>query len=448
MPQTPRIIGKLKSLGKRGVSIYPILIIILIPALLVANTVWNLKAFNRDANFLVRHQAVSIADTLKPMIVSSINDVGTLKNFLTTSVNSNEDILSITLLTKEGEDFNIYVSSSNESDVENLKKLGLNQLAIGFNQPFAGLTYDADLQRKVWNVVVPLGGDVQTRLLHVKLDTQSVDDILSRTSNDSFIILAILIVVTLILLANHFYFYLRALKTKQLEELDKLKDEFVSMATHELRAPMTALTGYLELLRDKISPDQLPAIQADLTTLEGITNDLHNLIDDLLNVSRIDQRRLKVNAVDTNVNEVVAKVVEIMTPMTNQKGLQLKFTPTELPTIQTDTDRLRQIITNLVSNAVKYTLKGDVKISATLKKDNIEINVTDTGIGIQAEELSKLFTKFHRVKDSQTKEARGTGLGLWITKQMVELLGGKINAESIYGTGTSITRTLPIRRTA
>ena len=199
MPQTPKIIGKLRSLGKPIVSIYPIIVIILIPALLVANTVWNLRSFNRDANFLVRHQAVSIADTLKPMIIDSIDNAGALKNFLVTSVNSNEDILSITLLTKEGEDFKIYVSSANENDVGDVKELGLNQLALGFNQPFAGLTYDINLQKKVWNVVVPLETDTDTLLLHVKLDIQSVNDILSRTSRDSFIVLAILIAVILVL---------------------------------------------------------------------------------------------------------------------------------------------------------------------------------------------------------------------------------------------------------
>jgi signal transduction histidine kinase len=219
------------------------------------------------------------------------------------------------------------------------------------------------------------------------------------------------------------------------------------MASHELQAPVTGLVGYLELLQDKITPIKNEGLQGDVDTLKTLTKDLHNLIQDLLNVSRIEQGRIKVEIKEVQVNEVIDNVIKTFDPQASNKGLKLLPQKGELPVIQTDPDRLRQVIANLVSNSVKYTLEGEVKVTSLTEKENIKVIVADTGIGIPPDHLNKMFTKFHRVQDEKTKEVRGTGLGLWIIKQIVELLGGQIFIESIYGTGTTITFTLPIRRT-
>jgi len=171
---------------------------------------------------------------------------------------------------------------------------------------------------------------------------------------------------------------------------------------------------------------------------------LNNLINDLLDVSRIEQGRLKVEIVETNINEIVGNVIKLLIPSAAQKGLVINFTPIDLPLIKSDPNRIRQVVTNLVSNSAKYTLKGQIDIAVSLKDKFIEVMIKDTGIGIPGDEIPNLFTKFHRIKDKQTNEVRGTGLGLWITKQIVELLGGKISVESIYGTGTKFTFSLPI----
>jgi signal transduction histidine kinase len=443
-----KLFKKVQPLKKPAISIYPLIIIVTIPLLLALNTIWNLRSFNRDANFFVRSQAVSTADTLKPFIKEKIHSETELNSLFISTINSNDEIISITLLLKRLNDFEI-IGSTNMAGAREAQELELNQLALGFSQPFAALTYDANLQKNVWNVVVPL--DIESDnfyLLSLKLKTDTVNEILARTSRDSFIILGILIVVTIMLLANHFVFYRRSLRTQQLEELDKLKDEFISMAAHELRTPMTGLVGYLDLLRDKISPKQMPSFKGDFDTLDTLTKDLNNLINDLLDVSRLEQGRLKVNITSVAINDVIHLVLTTMKPTADKKNLKIIFTPKTLPIIRTDPDRIHQVLGNLVTNAIKYTLKGEVSVSAYEKNKFITVEVKDTGIGIPAEELVQLFTKFHRVKDEKTKEVRGTGLGLWITKQIVEMLGGKIHAESIYGTGTRIIFTLPIHSSA
>lgn len=426
--------------------VYPILIIILIPFLLIANTLWNLRSFNRDANFIVRHQAVSIADTITPLIGSTI-DISTVSTVVNNIPRSNNDVISIVILKKESDEFPVYLSTGNTFDEEAAQQNELNHLALSFKEPFAGLQYDPQQGKNIWNVVTPvLTEDGSSFIIYTKLETKSVEEILNRTSHDSFIILAILILITIVLLANHFYFYIRALRTQQLEELDQLKDEFISIAAHELRAPMTAMVGYLELIHDKLLPVEYQKIGEYMEVLNTLTRDLNVLINDLLDVSRIEQGRLKLEAKETNVKDIITSVVKTMEPTARPKGLQVIYNSVELPIIQSDTDRIRQVVTNLVSNAIKYTLHGSVSVDTKLQDNTIEISVKDTGIGIPGEEVQKLFSKFHRVQDKQTMNVKGTGLGLWITKQIVEMLGGTIKVESIYGTGTSVIFTLPVKK--
>jgi signal transduction histidine kinase len=234
------------------------------------------------------------------------------------------------------------------------------------------------------------------------------------------------------------------MKAREIEELDKLKDEFISIAAHELRAPMTGLTGYLELLRAKITPENMPSVESDLTTLDSLSRDLNSLIDDLLDVSRIEQGRLKVTISETNIDEIVSKVITTFSPVAKSQNLEIIYEKTDLPKIQSDPERIRQVITNLVSNAIKYSQRGTITITSSKKENLLEIAVKDTGIGIPADKLPTLFNKFNRIRDEKTREVRGTGLGLWISKEIVEILGGKIFVQSIYGSGSVFSFTLPL----
>lgn len=449
MSKLKGLISKLTRIIKPAGLVYPIIIIVAIPVLLIINTVWNLKNFKRDVNFLIRHQAASISETLKPSVIQNLGNTQVLHRLLKGAVDSSEDLHSATLLKQEGTNLNLIISTDPNIQVEKQAVSELARLTVssGFEQSYAGLNYDVNLGENIWDVTVPLEKDDDGfYILATKIKIQAVDELLSRTSKDSVIVLVILVVTTIALLANHFIFYQKAMETKKLEELDKLKDEFISMASHELQAPVTGLVGYLELLQDKITPMDDDKLQGDVNTLKTLTNDLHNLIQDLLNVSRIEQGRIKVEPKEVQVNDIIDNVITTFSPQAQGKNLKLITQKANLPTIQTDPDRLRQVIANLVSNSIKYTLEGEVKVSSFVEKDKIKIAVSDTGIGIPPDHLSKMFTKFHRVQDEKTKEVRGTGLGLWIIKQIVELLGGQIFLESIYGTGTTITFTLPLGR--
>jgi signal transduction histidine kinase len=412
---------------------------------LAVNTIWNLRSFNRDSNHLIRQQAVNIAETIEPTILDNLEDPENLTLIINTIESSNTDIVSTTVLEVQGNSMKVISTTDEKVDLEDPVNLPLNQLAVGFDQSFAGLTYDPELGSKVWNVVVPIGPEKEKdHVLSLTLRTEAVERILQRTSRDSIIILVITIIITLVLLANHLIFYKKNLEAQQLEELDRLKDEFISTAAHELRSPITALSGRLALLHQKIPDTAKTVVNTELEVIDRNSKSILELINDLLDVSRIQQGRLKINKQDTQVNDVIEKVLELISPLADKKGLELKFEKIDLPIVQTDPERLRQVITNLLSNSVKYTLEGNVELKAEVKSKTILFTINDTGVGIPPEHLPKLFSKFHRVKDSKTEGTTGTGLGLWITKQIVEMLGGEIFAESIYGTGTRFTFTIPL----
>lgn len=446
MDKTPKENEKVKSIKKYSHIIYPLIIIVSIPLLLVFNTFWNLRTFNRDVNYLIRHEAVSIADTLKSIVITNIDDLNILSKTLSDTANANEDIVNISILSEENRKISIVSSSSSDYLIEDFEKTGLNQFSLGFDQPFAGLSYDVIAKKNVWNVSVPLSEkEGKTYILFLKLGVEKVDEILARTTKDSYVILFILLAAVLVLLTNHFLFYQKAQRARQLEEIDKLKDEFLSMAAHELRTPITAVIGYLELLQDKISPTEVQKISSDLALLRSLTTDLRNLIEELLDVSRIEQGRIKCEITSVDLNKLIGEVVATITPQATGKHLTINYQkPVENTFVNADRNRLRQVLTNLIGNSVKYSLQGTVEVLVEIKDKFVQISVKDNGIGIPPEELPKLFSKFHRVQDKKTAEVRGTGLGLWITKQIVEIMGGKISVESIYGTGSRFTFTVPL----
>ncbi|MCK5319980.1 HAMP domain-containing histidine kinase, partial [Candidatus Parcubacteria bacterium] len=172
------------------------------------------------------------------------------------------------------------------------------------------------------------------------------------------------------------------------------------------------------------------------------------LVEDLLNVSRIEQNRVKMNLRPADAGHIINEVIENLSAQAKNKKLHLDFKNDTriLPMINVDVDRLKQILINLINNAIKYTEKGGIEI-ITKEKNNtstLEIIIKDTGIGMSVKERERLFEKFYRIQNDKTKHVTGTGLGLWITKKFVKLMGGEITIDSIEGVGTQISLLFPI----
>ena len=183
-----------------------------------------------------------------------------------------------------------------------------------------------------------------------------------------------------------------------------------------------------------------------LTLVKNSAHHLLKLINDLLDISKIEARKAELSLDEFRLNDVVKEVAEAFLPTLNQKGLELLVKIPEDITFFSDKRRIKQVLMNLVSNSVKFTDQGSLKIAAKiLKNEKVEVRVTDTGIGIKKENMNKLFLPFQQIDVSLTKSHEGTGLGLHLTQKLVNLLGGDISAKSEYGRGSEFTVTLPLR---
>jgi len=232
-------------------------------------------------------------------------------------------------------------------------------------------------------------------------------------------------------------------------ELDQMKNDFISIASHELRTPLTSIRGYLDLVlmgaAGPINQQQHDFLQI----VHENTDRLHELANDLLDISRIESGRAELDVAVVSPRTLIDEVSTLFRNQFEAKGLDLVIdTPDDLPEILADPTRLTEVLRNLVSNAYKYTREGSVTIRARVADGFILIDVQDTGIGISKSDMEKLFTRFFRADDPLVREQSGTGLGLNIAQSLVEMHGGRIWAESEVGVGTTFTVALPLPGTS
>lgn len=229
--------------------------------------------------------------------------------------------------------------------------------------------------------------------------------------------------------------------------------EFISTASHEMRTPVAAIEGYLGLALNPQTATIDDKARAYLAKAHEAAQHLGRLFQDLLDVSRAEDGRLNSKPTITDVTAFIRTVLEDFSAQFNEKGLSLIFKPqtasvsnqtiTPLFYANVDLDHLREVITNLVTNAIKYTKEGSVTVDVTGDDQHVFVSVKDTGLGIPAEDMSHLFQKFYRVDNSDTREIGGTGLGLYLARRLCEAMDGHLNVESAYGEGSTFTVDVP-----
>ncbi len=229
-------------------------------------------------------------------------------------------------------------------------------------------------------------------------------------------------------------------------EIAVMKNEFVSMVSHELRTPLTSIKGYVDLVVDGDAGEINDMQKEFLEIVQENSNRLVSLINDLLDISRIESGRVHLKIEPVEMGEVIQGVVDTFRTMAEQGEVKLSMHITRaLPRVAGDRDRIGQVLMNLVSNAIKYSPGGgSAVVKASRRKDDVLIEITDSGIGISGEDQKQLFSKFFRVDSTLTREIGGTGLGLSICKSVIELLGGTIGVRSKIGEGSTFYFTLPI----
>ncbi|MBU3074708.1 GAF domain-containing sensor histidine kinase [Clostridium estertheticum] len=249
---------------------------------------------------------------------------------------------------------------------------------------------------------------------------------------------------------------------KKLKDIDKTKTDFLSTVSHELRTPLTSIIGFTEMVKRKFEGTIVPELDLSIQKNQGAVvkikrnvniilsegERLSSLINDLLDISRMEAGKVVLNMRKIDIEEIITQVITLMNPIIRGKSLQVIQSISEtLPEIMADKDKLMQVIINLISNAIKFTQKGCIVCSARVVAQNIIVSISDTGVGIREEDKKYIFKKFSQVGDTLTDKPTGTGLGLSICKYIIEEHGGEIWVESEIGKGTDFSFSIPIIKT-
>jgi signal transduction histidine kinase len=233
---------------------------------------------------------------------------------------------------------------------------------------------------------------------------------------------------------------------ENLKELDQLKNEFLSMATHQLNTPLTVVDGYLTMINDGVVSE--PAERKDYIekTLERVRS-MKRMVADFLNVSRIETGKFIIDVKPTDFNKLVSEEVNGLGPSAKDKEVLLQFIPSKhpVPFIEIDEQKTRQAVMNLIDNAIYYTPKGEVKVYMDADGKFVTFRVVDNGIGVPEKQKDKLFQKFYRADNARLERPNGNGVGLFLVKRVVEDQGGKIIFESTEGQGSTFGFRLPIK---
>lgn len=232
---------------------------------------------------------------------------------------------------------------------------------------------------------------------------------------------------------------------REAQEANRTKSDFLAVMSHELRTPLTAIFGYAELLSTGVAGDMTTTQRAHLDRIHASAAQLLTIIEDILAYARTEAGRDQVHADSFQLSEVIHDAVLIVKPNVEKKGLRLEVHTAQDVTLNTDRAKVRQILINLVTNAVKFTEAGEIAIRASAVQQGwLEIAVEDTGIGIDPEDHDRIFEPFRQLEPSMTRKVGGTGLGLAVSRRFAALLGGTLSVHSQPGSGSRFTLRLPV----
>ena len=232
----------------------------------------------------------------------------------------------------------------------------------------------------------------------------------------------------------------------RLREIAEAREEFLALTTHDLRSPLTVISGVISFFTSgrlgELSPEQKNMVGM----MERNTQNLIELVNDLLDAAKLESGTLQLELAPTGLGTLIHEVCEPFEPLAREKGITLTEESADgLPSVRADRAKLRRVIVNLLSNALKFTPKGGrVRVRAEQAGEQVRVSVADTGVGIAAADIPLLFDKYEQARHRATRGEKGTGLGLYITRQLVELHGGRIHVESEVGRGSTFSFALPV----
>lgn len=402
--------------------------------------VWITQNFFNTAYDNINSSEKKRISILHDSVVSAINytdtDTDALSTLLSSYTSSNPDITKIRIVDEVAGAFQILISTdlSKMGSVEKSDDL-YRTLPLGNEQ---SLIVESSIDgQRVWQSFRKVTVDNNELFIFSEHSFAVIDSIMAQRKQQSYYgltaIFLFLIVLAYWLNRQVYWHKERNVLQEQLIE----RDMFSNMIAHEFRTPLTAIKGYASFLEEsKAIPLQE---RRYATNIHLSAERLVILVSDFLEVARLQSGKMQMNVQPVNICNVLNRVVEDLTALAAEKDISLEFVqPKEQIILDTDADRMVQILTNIITNSIKYTESGKVVIICEETRGKVTLRIKDTGMGISAEDQQKLFTPFTRVGGVDQTTTTGSGLGMWITSQIVSLLHGTIGVESIKGVGTHV----------
>lgn len=436
-----------RFLKEKAQFLYSIILIILIPVIIVANALWQIRTANENMTKVLESKAVLVESVLGDSINEGLNNHLALQDKISKVANKNPEISEITVMTQNVNDFTVIASS-------NKQNIGLRLTSEDYtsswlqNKTTTKLFTDTTKTSpsRFWQVtsVLQNSSNKNVALVNMTLSLQNIDATNKKNLNTSIIILAVTIFLVLLLLINHFRFFEYTILFKRLKEVDKMKDDFISIATHEMKTPMAAIKGYISMMFEGLTGEYDQKTKLHLEKIYVNIQRLDLLLTETLDVSRLEQGRMQFNMQPCNISEIIQASISVLKDQADSKKITIKeIKVPNMPLVFVDPERLRQVCDNLIGNAIKYTPKGGITISYEIKNGKLNTIIKDTGIGMSRHDRNSLFTQFYCIKNEKTVDIPGTGLGLWIAREIIRKMNGKICVESTENVGSTFTIQLP-----
>ncbi len=429
--------------------LYSFVLIVAVTGVIFFNTYYFLGKFQGTVDDLLKSKAFLSESVFGTLIQDSLSDTDLLERRLRQLKKEHADVTAIVVLTRSEEEKNFRIIASTDPEDAGQAFAFQDSVSYPFRRTWSDQSatgYITNLSgERFWNVVKAIDRDDGERvgLVLFQVSLKEHDLFVRGAMRQVYGVALVSLMLVLGLIGIHVRLYGFAIKATKLEEVDRMKDDFISMASHELRSPLTVLRGYIDILKTdffkKIPESESIEERRYLNNMEESVTRLNNLVEDILNVSRLEQNRLPITMERIDLEPLLTKLVSQFSLEAKQHDLLLSYEATRLPEVRGDIDRVTQIIVNMLSNAIKYTPKGSVTVLTKETENEILITVADTGLGISAEGMKNLFSKFYRVKTDQTSKISGTGLGLWISREIARKMDGDITVESIEGVGSHFT---------
>lgn len=434
--------------------LYSLALVVLLPLALFFSTFITITSLVSQINVFLQSHSSAIEQTITVFFQDSLDRPDYLQSKidqLDLLANKGSgagvpEFENLRILVKDGTQFAI-IAAQDKSLVGQKISADPNQsggdsviaLSYADGQPIVRLSSQGGQQ--FWQVIQPMFSSTNEVIgvASIMIPLAGLNSNITRVVQQSYLVLSLVVILTLFLIFQHTRLYSFVLLSNKLKELDKLKDQFIRMATHELQSPVTTIRGYVEELKDELVSVTNDEQKEYLNRISLSAKNLSDLICDILEVSHLQQGRMDFKPQILTPAKIVSDIVGNVRLKAEAKGLKLIFEGSDCPyLISANENRFKQIITNLIENSIKYTLKGEIKVSIVgdRSRKRVVVLVQDTGFGISAEGQAHLFEQFYRVKTQENAGIPGTGLGLWMAKQMAQKMKGDLLVESIEHVGS------------